>query len=745
MTPTAPGIPYMTLQPVVTNPTLAALTLDNTAPIQNQAITINILGATSGSTITVQTGTLPTGLTLNSAARTITGTPTGTGLSSFTLRETLAGATNTPRDSALGITVIAAVGNLILATTWADFLTKYAAAVAGDVVSINHGGYTPTTPQTFTANHPVAGAGATFIGASNQIVKVIISGQTNLNHEFVNWTCSADAVNGNETDEIASIASSVYCQNSSGFAFRGCNFGQGFYSFYTTGCSNWVDEANNHYFARHDLLRLDVDPSLLQIKNGRFRDVVKNEKMWWYTNGTTPVFCVDPGSGNFFDTDHNDMIQAYFGAPTDFEISGNTGIVDGQLIFIADNNGHQQLRGKITTNNLTGTYPQFIMLDNCNNIECTSNVLAQAATMNPNFTSALISFLGSPANLRVGSNTAPGGATYAGTTSGAFTGAPSGTATAPTAPSWTGTTSNVGNLPTLRALPSYTPPVGVSIVGLPILCGGPGYIIGDYVTCRPPKFKNYYYGIEDFLYTRWKLDGTIVRAATQGRAAMVYQTVAVGTLTCEYSVDGSTNWVASAGATVSSGASATWDPANKSANITLTGSNLIATDIAGAGVNSTVYGTTAKSADGSWEVILTPTVWNGGFQGIGMARAGLATNVEIGAAANTWGMSNSGSLTKSGAFAGSVGARTATAYRYCLLISGGGTVATLWIYDVNAATWLASFGGGDPNGGGSGWDISAFLGAGGITFAWNGNAGANASCTIQTSGFAPTSTFAVWG
>jgi hypothetical protein len=88
-------------------PTLNALSLTGTA-VQNVSSTINIVGATAGSTISVQSGSLPPGMTLNSAARTISGTPPTIAKDNFTLRETLTGATNTPNDTALSIEVVAA-------------------------------------------------------------------------------------------------------------------------------------------------------------------------------------------------------------------------------------------------------------------------------------------------------------------------------------------------------------------------------------------------------------------------------------------------------------------------------------------------------------------------------------------------------------------------------------------------------------------------------------------------------------
>lgn len=71
------------------------------------AVSLDILGANVGGVITVSVGTLPAGLTLNSAARTITGTTSAAaGPVSVTLTETLAGATGSPRATPITLTLI---------------------------------------------------------------------------------------------------------------------------------------------------------------------------------------------------------------------------------------------------------------------------------------------------------------------------------------------------------------------------------------------------------------------------------------------------------------------------------------------------------------------------------------------------------------------------------------------------------------------------------------------------------------
>lgn len=138
---------------------LNALALDDDTVTEDGAVTINITGATTGSTIAVEEGSLPAGLTLNSGARTITGTPTTPGTYPFVLRETATDAT--PRDTTLGITIDPAVVPVnvtppaIVETalevgdnptwtngTWTNSPTSYTAELYADGVVIPGGPYT---------------------------------------------------------------------------------------------------------------------------------------------------------------------------------------------------------------------------------------------------------------------------------------------------------------------------------------------------------------------------------------------------------------------------------------------------------------------------------------------------------------------------------------------------------------------------------------------------------------------------
>lgn len=115
-------------------PSLSALTLSANSIPEDGAATINILGATAGSTITT-TGTLPSGMSVNSGARTITGTPPTPGTYNFNLVETLADSPNSPRSSAVTITVTAVATTTLSALTGTFSLTENDAAntVAGAI------------------------------------------------------------------------------------------------------------------------------------------------------------------------------------------------------------------------------------------------------------------------------------------------------------------------------------------------------------------------------------------------------------------------------------------------------------------------------------------------------------------------------------------------------------------------------------------------------------------------------------
>lgn len=631
----------------------------------------------------------------------------GTGLNRGTLG-LYSGAAGLARG---GGTPTPSVGNLILASNWADFLTKYAAAAPGDVVSINHGGYTPTTPQVFAPNHPVSGAGATFIGASNQIIQLKIDGQVNLRNEFVNWYCDIDSVNGNETADVASVASSAYCRNSDSFAIRGCVFTRGMWGIYNYNNSNFVEENNLCQFQRADAMRLDVNPAQFQIKGNYFGDVATNGKMWWYTDGTTPVFNIDPGSGTFYDKEHNDGIQAFLGSMTDAEISGNDFYIQGQVCFIADNVGNPQLRVKFTGNNLRGADPYQLLFDNGSHVEVTGNAFSAMPVMSPGISDVKITIAGS--NIKYGQNTVAAGGygvsvTYVGVTQANFvSGSITGTATAPTAPTWTGTTSNVGNLAALRLrkTPATAPSPAIP-VGLPVLLSSGANTVGVKVTARPPLWNPYTPGMEDNLYSRFKLDGTIVRASTQGRAAMVYTTLAAGALTVQFSSD-NVNWSTASAAMTIAAAGTTLNPSDMAADITLSNGNLTATRGAAADGHRLVRSIgKIEQTDGDYAFNFTPTTVSGATQILALCNAAWSLTADpsdfgAGKALGMYSDGNtywSGNSTNFGITDAPNGSNS-----YTMVIRRSGSGSTVLAFLRGPSGWYS---GGDPYASGAGKDIS---------------------------------------
>lgn len=119
--------PRVTTLPInVTNafeqPDLNALTLSQTNLTQGQEVTIFIESATTGSVIT---GTVPDGLTINSAARTITGTPTTVNAAApWELIETLGDSSNSPRTSS-GTMNVSAAGLMTTAAVTGDLIDRH--------------------------------------------------------------------------------------------------------------------------------------------------------------------------------------------------------------------------------------------------------------------------------------------------------------------------------------------------------------------------------------------------------------------------------------------------------------------------------------------------------------------------------------------------------------------------------------------------------------------------------------------
>lgn len=165
--------------------TLSALTLSTSSLIIGNPVTINIVGTQTGS---VLTGTMPSGLTLNSSVRTITGTPTTNGTFNFALTETLGDSANSPRVSNLTITVAAAITLSALSLSANSLVENSAAGVVVGALTGLTGGSTITITNTagnqfsLSGTNVVAGAvAANFeVGTTQSItIRETLAGATN--------------------------------------------------------------------------------------------------------------------------------------------------------------------------------------------------------------------------------------------------------------------------------------------------------------------------------------------------------------------------------------------------------------------------------------------------------------------------------------------------------------------------------------------------------------------------------------
>ncbi|MGK2908750.1 MAG: hypothetical protein ACSLE1_02975 [Sphingobium sp.] len=187
------------------------------------AATINIVGATPTSALSA-TG-LPVGFTLNSAARTITGTPTSRVLTTFTLTETLPGKANSPNSTGLGFNVLSApfirktAGLDIISPGESNFGTAFRQAVeydAGKLIQLVPGADYEVSDQVA----PNAGINTTidFAGAriwrANDCGIFVSSGVTQYKPAFLfvggfEWVRSVSAINIVSTSVVSEASGST--------------------------------------------------------------------------------------------------------------------------------------------------------------------------------------------------------------------------------------------------------------------------------------------------------------------------------------------------------------------------------------------------------------------------------------------------------------------------------------------------------------------------------------------------------
>lgn len=454
-----------------------------------------------------------------------------------------------------GFTTSSSIGNLRVVNNKTQLEAAILDAVDGDEIRLVDGYSTTPFLINLIAYASATTKGVAIVGNGLQVVRFKGENLSNCNFTVCGWKASADEVEGIENGDpnVVAYYSGIFMDNCTKFSFEGNDVYKCGVGMYIRGCSNANIQNNVIRDFRGDGIRIDNTTASVHLQNNYIIDPIKREKAYWYGNGTTPVFANNPGGASILnDPTHPDAIQAYTAANntwSDAFILNNTIDVDSQGVYLGDG---KILRGLFQGNSVTASYPWFHRGQDVDDYEMTSNVFANRPVMNPETSTATISLGGGHTRLKGGLNTFPPGATIdVGSTGLVLTGAVSGTATAPTASTYLTTTINVGDIATKKALPSATKYAGAFVIygEDPQIMGSNGSV-GTAQTAIPPAGRGYYYGLEDNLYTRWKLNGTIVRAATQGRAAFVYTPVAAGALTVEFSVDGSTGWRASAGKTI---------------------------------------------------------------------------------------------------------------------------------------------------------------------------------------------------
>lgn len=535
--------------------TLGVLSLDDTTLAEDIASTINILGATVGSTLTVQTGALPTGMTLDSAARTISGTPTTVSTNNFTLRETLAGAVNTPRDTALSIEVGVPVGNLVTPATWGDFKTAVAAGlgVGGfttyDVVDLRGLAVVAANMVQFDTTYPAPGI--IIIANPDQICRIRLSGKAH-NIRFVGqWNIQADVVQGNVNDSNPDNFG-VHATNASNWSFEGFNAINNLDGFWTDGSDQYTIANGNICQYRDNGVQGASFASQNVgglIEGNRFRDSLFRPKTYYFTNGNSPTFNTNPGGGTLIDPNHIDPIQMFFdtaGPYLNFKVVNNDISARGQGIFISDGNSSQaEISGNFVA--CSDAWPLQIAGAN---LTILGNTFEQFSDMNPAAGTMTVGVFsqGGTGPIWAGNNIIGTGVTV--NVLGypvSLTGAPNGAAsTLPVSPGYSGFTPTVVNIASLITLPAYTEYAGpvVVLTGSTPQVFGPGGALSSYANNSwlfgyPPIVRGYYFGIESTFWMRWRNVGTdtIVRASTQGAAGMIYQPTATGTYRPEFSPD----------------------------------------------------------------------------------------------------------------------------------------------------------------------------------------------------------------
>lgn len=620
------------------------------------------------------------------------------------------------------------VGNLVLASNWADFLAKYAAANAsGDVISIDHAGYTPSGPQTLTINRSMTDL--VLIGASNQVVQLVVNGQANCNTELVQWDFSGDARQGNTNIGVNNYSS--YVNNSSGLKFSNCNFGQGSYSNYLSSSSSIVYENSNIFYSRGDSMQVFGNVDKLEVRNVWARDTLFANIHWYKFGSPTLCQAADPGGGyTKWDAVHTDAIQAFGGALTNFLFDGYNTSSFGQAMFITGALGGTHSLGKVVNCTLSATYANQLILDAGTNNEVSSNTFVLHPDPFPGAAQAIYFDRTVGGLIRTGLNTIPVGYTVSGPFSRAdMIGPMTGDTVTPPAPSaYQGSPSNVGGLATKRLRRTLTPYSGQPTAMTPIGAlfasnAGPPYASGTIFEAMPGQALGCFQGMEAGFQWEHFVNGVSVSGPTTGLTGMQYAPPD-GEYQVRWRGHSTTAWSPLSTSVTVGVAVGAWDPANKNAGITLSNANNTATNLV-AGLNA-VRSVAGMLADGKYYYEITPNFDTNAGNAVGAVNASHPLNTNIGNL-NGFELAKNGNVRGNNVFKAALGARTGgVTLGIAVSITGG--LATKRAYFRDNTGWLGA--GGDPGGAGAGINMDNVTG--GIYAAWNGQAGTGENATLNT-------------
>lgn len=665
----------------------------------------------------------------------------------FEVRQTSSGNSSTANITTLTIggvsevfattTAAGSVGNLVEPASWADFKAAIAAGLGAggyttyDVVDLR--GIATVDPDDITFDTTYPAPGIVIVANPNQIVRMSLANRAH-NIRFVGgWNFGADTVSGTVSNgQTLPSGYGLNASNATNWSVEGSVFNNNANGIFTAGSSNFSIINNLFINFRDNGVQMSSYYSQITtgiIQGNKFRESLYVPRTYYSITGADPVFNVDPGGYQYIDPNHIDAIQWFFdtlGPIEDVNLIGNDIAGRMQGIFISDG---QSLRVNVSDNDIStsGSWPLQISGADLTVIGNTATVYSDPdpSVSNENF--ATFSNAGT-GKIWGGQNILGSGVTQntAGysidLTSGTLNGA-GGVAALPVNPGYTGFEPTVVDMAALTALPTYTPysgPVVAVLDSHPLTFNGGDTPTttadqGDWLFAYPPIVYGYFFGIEEDFYTRWRCvsTNTIVQAAGQGPAYMKYQAGAIPDVRPEWSYDG-VNYTNGATVTLTPLATSL-DPSRKSTNITLSNGNLTATDTGTDNTHSLAHSIgSIPVQDGTWFFEYEGIPISGSQMGIALVRPDKATNIDphdydgpcFALFGNGQGYGSNGMAFNIGGMTGS-NANYGSGKKYGVTVRrSGGSGGTVKLF-IQFPDGTYSTGGGNPNSGGAGHDISA--------------------------------------